>query len=292
MTPGCAAGLTSGVALDVGAGVDGVLVTVVKTVTVGAADARGRVIGPAVGGGGAAARSRWADEAATDDAATGAGATVTVTVVVTGVAVALDLGTVGLAVVRPVVVGLVVTGLVVPGLVVAGLVVDALVVDALVAGGRTAVALVEAVVRAGVVTRELTAVVGRMVVEVVATDGVGVAAGEEPIASEEGTELGVLTGTAAPAPTAGQGGSCCDVSRVTTALASASVLTGMPALTWSRAACTRSPTLSGVQPDWALVQEFSCAEASFQPSREPLTPRNTVTWSSWSPTKYFVVVHM
>jgi hypothetical protein len=82
----------------------------------------------------------------------------------------------------------------------------------------------------------------------------------------------------------GHGGSCCEVNRVTTARASASVPTGIPAVTWSLAACTRSLTLSGVHPALVAVQEFSCAEASFQPSSEPLTPRNTVTWSSLSPT--------
>ena len=49
VTPGWAAGLTSGVADEVGDVAGGVLVTVVKTVTVGAVnDSRGRATGPAV----------------------------------------------------------------------------------------------------------------------------------------------------------------------------------------------------------------------------------------------------
>ena len=84
-------------------------------------------------------------------------------------------------------------------------------------------------------------------------------------------------------PGVGQGGSCCEVSRLMTALASASVLTGIPALTGSRAACTRSSTLSGVQ-SAAVPHEFSCTEANYQPSSDPLTPRKTATWSLLSPT--------
>jgi hypothetical protein len=58
VTPGWAAGLTSGVPDDVGVLVAGVLVTVVKTVTVGAATgSRALVIGPGVVTG-ASARSR------------------------------------------------------------------------------------------------------------------------------------------------------------------------------------------------------------------------------------------
>lgn len=102
---------------------------------------------------------------------------------------------------------------------------------------------------------------------------------------DEEPDRTAVAGTALTEPSVvEQGGSCCEVNRFITSRASARVLTGMPALTWSRAAWTRSSTLSGVQDAGVGPHEFSSTEAKRQPRSDPFTPLNTATCRLSSPT--------